>query len=259
MSQTTLLNFFSVPTPTTCGTKLPSASTTKRQPQSKPRQIFSSPYDLSSQVPGLSVISEFITQNTEEELLRYLDRQPWRTDLARRTMHFGGTYCLMKKPGLQQSKAGESDKPEVIQAPPIPSEFNILMQLFSEQGIYQSDNLPEYCIVNEYKVDHGISAHIENFTFGEPVCSLSLHDGDFMRFHQLEAPDDGSVRSGKSRLAKRTGRKVDVWLPSRSLAVLRGDARFKWQHEIVRSKKRRVASCRGDEWKRTSLTFRVKR
>ncbi|KAJ9111435.1 hypothetical protein QFC19_001204 [Naganishia cerealis] len=152
-----------------------------------------------------------------------------------------------------------SERPEVIQAPPIPPEFDSLMGVFSKQRIYESSNLPEYCIVNEYKLDHGISAHIENFTFGEPVCSLTLHDGDFMRFHELEAPQDGSVRSGKSRLGKRTGRKVDVWLPPRSLAVLRGDARFKWQHEIVRSRTRRTASRPDVEWKRTSLTFRVKR
>ncbi|KAJ9104433.1 hypothetical protein QFC21_001928 [Naganishia friedmannii] len=252
MSQTSLLNFFSVP----------SSARGKIKPirqQSKPsRHMFASPDDLSSQVPGLSVIPEFITHATEDELLQYLDVQPWRTDLARRTMHFGGTYCLMKS-RMHDSKEDESDKPEVIQAPPIPPQFNSLMRSFSEQGIYESNNLPEYCIVNEYKVDNGISAHIENFTFGEPVCSLTMHDGDFMRFHELEAPDDGSVRSGKSRLAKRTGNKVDVWLPARSLAVLRGDARYKWQHEIVRSKKMRIASRSGKEWKRTSLTFRVKR
>lgn len=258
MSQTSLLKFFSVPISTAGETKLSTASKSKRQTPSKSRHISVRPDDQSSQVPGLSVISEFITQTTEEQLLQYLDCQPWRTDLARRTMHFGGTYCLMK-PGTPQLGSAQSDKPEIIQAPPIPPQFDGLMRLFSEQGIYESDKLPEYCIVNEYKVDNGISAHIENFTFGEPVCSLTLHDGDIMRFHELEAPDDGSVRSGKSRLAKRTGKRVDVWLPARSLAVLRGDARYRWQHEIVRSKKRRIASCPGEEWKRTSLTFRVKR
>lgn len=258
MSQTSLLKFFSSPTSTARDTKI-AASSSKRQPQSKARHITASLNDLSSQVSGLSVIPEFITNDTEEELLGYLDHQAWRTDLARRTMHFGGTYCLMKPRTQQQPEDGESDKPEVIQAPPIPPQFDNLMRLFSDQGIYERNNLPEYCIVNEYKVDHGISAHIENFTFGEPVCSLTLHDGDFMRFHQLEAPDDGSVRSGKSRLAKRTGKKVDVWLPARSLAILRGDARYKWQHEIVRSKRRRIASKSSGEWKRTSLTFRVKR
>lgn len=162
-------------------------------------------------------------------------------------------------PSGKQDITETQAKPEIITAPPIPPEFGDLMQLFFDQGIYDPLAPPEYCIVNEYKSTHGISAHVENFTFAEPVCSLTLHDGDHMRFHELKTAHDGSVRSGKSRLAKRTGRRVDVWLPSRSLAVLRGDARYKWQHEIVRSRTGRVASRPGEEWKRTSLTFRVKR
>ncbi len=37
--------------------------------------------------------------------------------------------------------------------------------------------------------------------------------------------------------------------------VMTGEARWKWQHEIVRSRKGRI----GDAWKRVSLTFRVER
>lgn len=75
-----------------------------------------------------------------------------------------------------------------------------------------------------------------------------------MRFHELENPCDGSVRSGKARLAKWTGRVVDVQLPGRSLVVMTDEARWKWQHEIVRTER-----GRGKGWERVSLTFRVKR
>lgn len=261
MVQPSLLDFFS--SPATSKTtdrrrkrKTPSVKT--RQPaNSRNRSSHHADAEPAAQVPGLSVIPEFIEPTLEDTLLAFLERQPWRTDLARRTMHFGGTYCLMRDPKQEVRKP--QPKPEVITAPPIPPDFDNLMQLFFRQGMYNPLTPPEYCIVNEYKAAHGISAHVENFTFGEPVCSLTLHDGDHMRFHELETAHDGSVRSGKSRLAKRTGRKVDVWLPPRSLAVLRGDARYKWQHEIVRSRTGRVASRPGKEWKRTSLTFRVKR
>ena len=74
-----------------------------------------------------------------------------------------------------------------------------------------------------------------------------------MRFHELVTPDGGSVRSGKAQKAQRTGRWVDVWLPKRSLLVMNDEARWKWQHEIVRSGK-----GRGKGWERVSLTFRVK-
>jgi alkylated DNA repair dioxygenase AlkB len=76
-----------------------------------------------------------------------------------------------------------------------------------------------------------------------------------MRFHELSAPHDGSVRSFKAVRAPRTGRRVDVWLPVGSLLVLRGDARYRWQHEIVGRKKGRE----GVEWRRVSLTFRVEK
>lgn len=241
--QSSLLSYFSSPTP--------KSSTTLRK-QVKNKRLTSHDGDDPSLVPGLTIIQDFITPTQETALLTFLDAQEWRTDLARRTMHFGGTYCLMPP-----KDAPKDVKPAILTAPPIPEDFDDLLELFYKHDIYEREQRPEYCIVNEYLAPHGISAHVENFSFGEPVCSLTLHDGDYMRFHELSAPHDGSVRSGKSKHAQRTGRKVDVWLPARSLAVLRGDARSRWQHEVVK-RKGRVPSNEG-EWKRTSLTFRVKR
>ena len=43
-------------------------------------------------------------------------------------------------------------------------------------------------------------------------------------------------------------------LPGRSLVVMTDEARWKWQHEIVRTER-----GRGKGWERVSLTFRVKR
>lgn len=209
----------------------------------------------STSVPGLSLLPAFIPRDMEHFLLAYLDAQPWRTDLSRRTMHFGGTYCLMPAPGSDPDA-----HPEVLTAPPIPPAFDDLMRLFVSAGIYPERDLPQYCIVNEYRAAQGISAHVENFTFGEPVCSLSLGDTCPMRFHELVRANDGSVRSGKARVAERTGRRVDVVLPGRSLVVLRGPARSEWQHEIPRTKKGRVGRSGVDgEWRRVSLTFRVKK
>ena len=74
-----------------------------------------------------------------------------------------------------------------------------------------------------------------------------------MRFHELKEAFDGSVRSGKAGKAEKTGRREDVAMPGRSLLVMRGESRWKWQHEVVRSKR-----GRGEGWKRISLTFRGK-
>jgi len=121
------------------------------------------------------------------------------------------------------------------------------------QGIYSPEQTPQYCIVNHYTGTLGISAHTENFSFGQPVVGLSLLSECPMRFHELVVPDGGSVRSGKAQRARRTGRRIDVMLPGRSLVVMRDEARWKWQHEIVRT-----GRGRGEGWERVSLTFRVK-
>lgn len=137
----------------------------------------------------------------------------------------------------------------------MPSALTFLIMRMVERKVFDKDRKPEYCIVNEYRDSQGISAHIENFKFDEPVCGLSLCHGDWMRFHELINEDDGSVRSGRAAKAERTGRKVDVWLPPRGLVIMRGPSRYQWQHEICTSKRgRRTAN-----WKRTSLTFRVEK
>ncbi len=235
-------------------TSLRSFFPSKGDPLSKP--VASATVE-ESVINGLDILENFISTEQEQNLLTFLDQQKWRTDLSRRTMHFGGTYCLMPSPS-DASQSQSKNNPEIIQAPPIPPEFDDLLRIFISKNIYQPDNLPEYCIVNEYKINHGISAHVENFRFDEPVCSLTLGDGDSMRFHELAYPHDGSVRSGKSRQAERTGKKVDVRLKSRSLVVLRGHARDRWQHEIAKRKKGRVG-LHGKAWRRVSLTFRVEK
>lgn len=202
-------------------------------------------------VPGLTLHNNFITPSEEQTILAFLNNPckcTWRTDLSRRTMHFGGTYCLMPpKPSTQTTK------PQILQAPPIPPELAWLIQRLVDAHIFPDDERPQYCIVNEYTANLGISAHTENFQFGEPVVGLSLLSPCPIRFHELTRPFDGSVRSGKAGKAGKTGRREDVAMPGRSLLVMRGESRWKWQHEIVRSGKGRDV-----KWKRVSLTFRYK-
>ena len=207
---------------------------------------------ISTAVPGVSVLPSFITHIEEVTILSFLARQQWRTDLSRRTIHYGGTYCIMPP---RSASPGTKKRIEnnIITAPPIPETLTFLTDRMASHGLYSADQKPEYIIVNEYLAGHGISAHIEKFRFDEPVCGLTLGDGDHLRFHELDEPDDGSVRTGKAAKAARTGRKADVWMPSRSLLVMKGEGRWKWQHEIVRGRKKH------DGFKRTSLTFRVEK
>lgn len=201
---------------------------------------------------GLLLQQEFITEDEESSLLAFLDAQQWRTDLARRTMHYGGTYCLMP-PRDASPESRKKIERNIIEAPSMPAEIGFVVDRMIEQKLYMASKRPAYCIVNEYRPGQGISAHVENFRFGEPVISLTLAGEDTMRFHEMSAAFDGSVRSGQAAKAPRTGKRHDVVLPRRSIVVLKDDARSKWQHEITRGRK----SSKAASWRRVSLTFRV--
>ena len=199
------------------------------------------------------MIKDFISRQEEIQILSFLSTQNWRTDLNRRVIHYGGSYCLLP-PRHASAKERQRIENDIVIAEPMPSALDFLISRMIEQRLYLEEEKPEYCIVNEYTDNQGISAHVENFKFGEPVCGLTMGNGDWMRFHELTRPDDGSVRSGKAAKAERTGHKQDVWLPPRSLLVMRRDARSNWQHQICRSWRGRRLN---DDWKRISLTFRV--
>jgi alkylated DNA repair dioxygenase AlkB len=204
-------------------------------------------------ISGLEILTEFVTEPEGSSILSFLSTQNWRTDLSRHTIHYGGTYCLMPPRTATPEKRKEIES-TILTADTIPKELFFLVDRMVDHRLYEDNARPEYCIVNEYIHSQGISAHVENFRFDEPVCALTLGDGDCMRFHELKEEHDGSVRSGKAKEARRTGTKVDVWLPRKSLLVMKGESRRKWQHEILRGRKRRKEGFR-----RVSLTFRVEK
>lgn len=208
--------------------------------------------DSSISIPGLQILEDFVSTDEEHLILDFLDKQTWRTDLARRVIHYGGTYCLMP-PRSADAEARKRIESTIIKAADLPSELAFVVDKMIYHHLYTVSTRPEFCIVNEYKENQGISAHVENFRFASPVCGLTLAQGDWMRFHELAQADDGSVRSGKACQAQKTGRKQDVWMPARSLLVMSGEARERWQHEIPRTRRGRETLG----WRRVSLTFRT--
>ena len=105
-------------------------------------------------------------------------------------------------------------------------------------------------IINLYRPGEGISPHVDLLRrFGDGIVGVSLGDGGVaMRF----------ARAGED------GDEYDVWLPSGSVLVLTGEARYKWTHGIaprLRDKVENIAT--GDDgWMlqerglRVSITFR---
>ena len=105
-------------------------------------------------------------------------------------------------------------------------------------------------IINLYRPGEGISPHVDLLRrFGDGIVGVSLGGGVGMRF----------ARAGED------GDEYEVWLPSGSVLVLTGEARYKWSHGIaprLRDKVEVVATGQGDGWMwqergvRVSVTFR---
>ena len=187
------------------------------------------------EIPGFMYKPEFITEDEETELLACIDGAEWSTEIKRRVQHYGWRYDYKQRQIDESMRLGE-----------LPEWAQDLARRLVDEGLMQ--DLPDQVIVNEYRGRQGISRHIDQpRSFAEHVATISLLETWGMVFRR---------RDGKE--------KVEKLLERRSVAVLTGDARYKWTHEIPnriyeplmdpQGKRRRVERSR-----RISLTFRTTR
>ena len=182
--------------------------------------------------PGLIYRPDFVTEEEETRLLECIDCAEWITELQRRVQHYGWRYDY-KKRGIDGS----------AQAPELPEWARELGRRLVDKRLMPDP--PDQLIVNEYCGEQGITPHIDHpDDFAEHVATVSLLETWDMRFT--------------------LGRKEKPYyqtLERRSVAILTGDARYKWKHEIPKRKNepRRNRPGKG-RWikrsRRVSLTFR---
>ena len=102
----------------------------------------------------------------------------------------------------------------------------------------------DQAIINEYEPGQGIAPHVDcEPCFGPVVATLSLGSDVEMQFDHV-----------------RTGERIPVRLEQRSLAVLKGDTRYEWQHSIANRKSDPPLGGRGkrvERRRRVSITFRT--
>ncbi len=178
-------------------------------------------------IPGLVYMPNFITEEEETELLQHINGEPWNEELKRRVQHYGWRYDYGKRRVDGSMRLGE-----------LPSWANDLARKLVEKGLVPE--LPDQVIVNEYKGEQGIRAHIDQpESFAEHVATLSLQETWRMVFRR-----------------KGSKRKIEIPLERRSIAVLTGEARYVWTHEIPQRKRK----CRNgqpvERGRRVSVTFR---
>lgn len=106
---------------------------------------------------------------------------------------------------------------------------------------------PSQCIVNEYTVNQGIGPHIDRNIFGNTIVSLSLGDDTNYLMKKFR----------QNQISNNTTKEIEI--PSRSLLILKNEARYNWTHSIP---KRKFITQNGkkikkkDNYRRISLTFR---
>ena len=186
------------------------------------------------EIPGLVYKPDFITEEEETKLLACIDGTEWSSELQRRVQHYGWRYDYKQRQIDESMRLGE-----------LPEWARALGRRLVNEGLMR--DLPDQVIVNEYRGKQGISRHIDQpRSFAEHVATISLLETWGMVFRR---------RGSKE--------KVEKPLERRSVAVLTGDARYKWTHEIPnraneprmeQGKRRRVERTR-----RISLTFRTVR
>ena len=179
-------------------------------------------------INGLNYIENYITDIQHDWLLDTIAKQPWLDDLKRRVQHYGYKYDY---------KARKVNRDMYIDE--LPEWLKRLSEKIHKDGhmIEAADQV----IVNEYLPGQGIAAHIDcEPCFKDTIVLLSLGSGCIMDF---------TNKYDKTM-------KIPVWLESKSLVVLSGDARDKWLHGIA---VRKTDEWNGQKYRRgcrVSLTFR---
>ena len=174
-------------------------------------------------VPGLTIALDLVTEAEEGQLLATIEHEPWRKDLSRRVQHYGWEYNYKARKVDPAARLG-----------PLPVWAARLGERLVARGLVPEP--PDQVIVNEYVGKQGITKHIDCIPcFKGSIAMLSLGEDWEMWFW----PPEG-------------GGKAIRLLPRRSVAVLSGEARERWSHEIPR----RLSEPWGRRGRRVSMTFR---
>jgi alkylated DNA repair dioxygenase AlkB len=170
-------------------------------------------------INGLTYQENFLTAEEQIAVLTEIDSRPWRDDLKRRVQHYGYIYDYKKRAVDPSMYLG-----------PLPD-----FALAIAKKINQSKT-PDQLIVNEYLPGQGIAAHIDCVPcFEDTISTISLgwaYEMDFINW--------------------RTKEKRSIMLSVGSIAVITGEARYDWTHQI----KARGSDHGIPRQRRVSLTFR---
>lgn len=180
-------------------------------------------------IHGLYYAENILTIEEENELLKELNKENWLNELSRRVQHYGYKYDYKKRKIDKNDFLGELPTWTKKLEDKI---FNLIQNSNIEIPYTKFDQL----IVNEYKSNQGISAHIDCVPcFMDGIVSVTTGNFGTMTFQKVDSNET-----------------IDFKLRRRSVAILTKDSRYKWTHEIAKGKNKNF----GNLDPRISLTFR---
>ena len=178
-------------------------------------------------VPGLKYVPDFISEREEKDLVAEIDEAGWSTELQRRVQHYGWRYDY---------KARQIDAS--MRIGPLPEWAVRLAEHLGSKGLLTDP--PDQVIVNEYVRDQNIARHVDSENFADGIATISLLESWEMVFREKKNPRH----------------KETLRLDRRSVAIMTGDARYRWTHEIPKRKYEPGPAGRVERRRRISLTFR---
>jgi alkylated DNA repair dioxygenase AlkB len=215
-------------------------------------------------VPGLDYVRDFITRDEEVELVRHIDSMDWSNHWQRRTQYYGRRYLPNDEVNEHRAKARDRFLNSGI-VDHLPWWAMRYRERLVEQGIFE--HAPNQMGINEYLPGQGIAPHVDYH--GGEVVSITLITGCVMDFTTFPVGGDaqksarGTSTTGAALAAHEEEEGIlvgpteaSMWLPPRSMVVLKGDARSKWTHGIARRKKDVVYGRVIPRGRRVSVTFR---
>ena len=177
---------------------------------------------------GLTYIADAISDTTHNELITFFMNQSrrWTKAGGRLVQQFGYYYDYNVRAVNKQ-----------IPIEPIPE---ILVKLNKELINHQLiTKVHNQIIVNLYEPGQGITAHCDHVKyFGEEIATISLGSAVIMNF-------------------RHTGQVYPQVLKPASIAVLTGDARWIWTHEIPARKSDIINGKKIFRDNRISITYRT--
>jgi len=172
-------------------------------------------------VPGLYYLDD-IKENTYD-IITNLDKLEWKaitpSKNSRKVQHYGYKYDY--KTSNIYAKA--DDIPDFLL-----KLKKKLTQICLKLNIIDKSYEFNQCIINNYNSGQGISAHIDNLKYGKVIGCFSVGCDAKMKFSQND-------------------KTKDIIVNNNSVYIMSDDARYKWKHSMIGSKKNE---------RRISITFR---